>query len=283
MDAPHFDARTRRVPTGLSRRGGLGFLAILGLHQFVAPNPAAAKRKKKRCPPCKRRKKGKCRGALPDGSPCPGGACRSGSCRKGCLPADQCCADDECTLGLRCCDGVCTDELRAAGAACDDGDFCCSNYCQFERPGAASCAPTCRGKQCLLDRDCCRGFACTEVVAAANHFCGGCVDVGGSCEGNADCCFSDCTAVLGAPSKRCGSLPGGPCARSANCRSCNLGGDCVTPVAGVPREICRDGVCGCPDAYECCSNLDCPLDETCVFVWEGGELTGECRPLLPGR
>jgi hypothetical protein len=109
------------------------------------------------------------------------------------------------------------------------------------------------------------------------------VDVAGAaCEGDADCCFSDCTAVAGALRKGCGSLPGGSCARSANCRSCNLGGDCTVTVNGTPSEICHDGVCGCPDHYECCSNFDCADDETCVFVIEGGELNGECRPIIIG-
>jgi hypothetical protein len=184
---------------------------------------------------------------------------------------------------LLCCDGVCTDELRAPGATCDDQEQCCSNYCQFVRPDEAACAPTCQGNHCLLDRDCCRGFRCTEVAAAGERFCGGCVDVAGApCEADADCCFSDCTAVAGAPRKGCGSLPGGPCARSANCRSCNLGGDCTVTVNGTPSEICQAGICGCPDDYECCSNADCPEGTFCVFAIEGGDLVGECRSLEPG-
>ena len=282
MDAPHFDALARRLTIGLSRRG-FGLLAILGLRRLAAPDPAAAKKKKKRCPPCKRRKKGKCKGALPDGAPCPGGSCRGGSCRGGCLPRDQCCTADDCPPGVLCCDGVCSDDLRAAGVNCNfKHDVCCSNYCQPVFISQTACAAMCRGKECERDSDCCRGFPCREVAGSAYRYCGGCQEVGDLCETDADCCFSACTTLLGTSVTSCMSFPGGPCAKNADCRSCIQGQDCTVTVNGAPREICHNGVCGCPDDYECCSNFDCDFDETCVFVIEASGLNGECRPVLPG-
>jgi hypothetical protein len=75
MDATRFDALTRRITAGLSRHRSIGHLAPLGLLGFASPNEVEAKKKK--CPPCKQRKKGKCKTNLPDGTACPGGICQS--------------------------------------------------------------------------------------------------------------------------------------------------------------------------------------------------------------
>src|SRR5215207_3507699 len=89
MDANHFDALTQRLTTRRNRRQSLAFLASLGLASLLAPSVAEAK-KTKSCPPCKRRKKGKCKMNLPDGSLCPSGTCQSGSCVAGPPPRDTC-------------------------------------------------------------------------------------------------------------------------------------------------------------------------------------------------
>ena len=261
MDAHHFDTLVRRLPLRLSRRSGLALLGALGSAGPVAPDPVAAKKKKKkRCPPCKRRKKGRCRGVRPDGAPCPGGG------------------------GFRCCGGVCTDELRAAGEACSltEDDTCCSNYCGPVGPGQKACAATCRGKYCELEGECCPGFPCREVAGSPYRYCGGCQDLGELCETDADCCFSACTGFAGSQVKSCASFPGGRCATNADCRSCLQGLDCTATVDGAPREICHDGVCGCPDDYGCCSNLDCPQGAFCVFFADEDGPNGECRPIVPG-
>src|SRR5215217_663644 len=80
MDAARFDTLTLRLTTELNRRRSLGLLALLGLSGLGASDLAAAK-KKKSCPPCKRRKKGTCKGKKPDGTACPGGTCVGGNCR----------------------------------------------------------------------------------------------------------------------------------------------------------------------------------------------------------
>jgi hypothetical protein len=89
MDPDRFAALTRRLPHGLTRRRGLGLLASLGLPGLVAPESAAA-RKKKPCPPCKKRKEGKCKGRKPDGTPCPGGTCQGGQCTTALAPSPVC-------------------------------------------------------------------------------------------------------------------------------------------------------------------------------------------------
>src|SRR5215207_2778683 len=88
MDGRHFDTLTRHLSARLSRRTSLSLLASLGLSDLGAPDHAEAKRKKKRCPPCKTRKKGKCKKNKPDGTACPGGTCQNGGCvLTGCIPS----------------------------------------------------------------------------------------------------------------------------------------------------------------------------------------------------
>jgi hypothetical protein len=73
MDDSRFDTLTRSLTTAGSRRralttvlgGALGLVAAASLDDAVA--------KKKPCPPCKKRKKGKCKAKLPDGTACSGG------------------------------------------------------------------------------------------------------------------------------------------------------------------------------------------------------------------
>jgi hypothetical protein len=76
-DATRFDALTRSLH---SRRGALAALStVLGLAQRSSWNEDAAAKKKKPCPPCKKRKQGKCK-PQPNGTTCTGGNCQSGSC-----------------------------------------------------------------------------------------------------------------------------------------------------------------------------------------------------------
>ena len=74
MDGHQFLDRFQSLVT--TRRSALG--AALAVSGVTSLTPTAAK--KKRCAPCKRRKKGKCKGTLPDGATCSTGTCQSGSC-----------------------------------------------------------------------------------------------------------------------------------------------------------------------------------------------------------
>lgn len=79
MDGQQFDDLLRAAFT--SRRTLLGgMLAAGGAFSGHELAQAKKKKKKKQCPPCKKRKKGKCKGRQPDGVACPGGSCRSGAC-----------------------------------------------------------------------------------------------------------------------------------------------------------------------------------------------------------
>src|SRR5215207_1530485 len=87
MDGSRFDALTQTLMAAGSRRRAL-VLALGGtLAPLLAQKETEAK-KKKACPPCKKRKKGKCKANLPDGMGCSGGTCQGGAVsRHPCLAA----------------------------------------------------------------------------------------------------------------------------------------------------------------------------------------------------
>ena len=73
MDAPRFDAFSRALSAPPTRRGALrvlGSLAAGALLGRLGPVDLAAKRKGKPCPPCRKKKHGKCKGQRADGTPC---------------------------------------------------------------------------------------------------------------------------------------------------------------------------------------------------------------------
>lgn len=72
---PLVQAIPRRTLLRLGVGGALGALV-------THPEDAGAKRKGKRrsCPPCRQRKKGKCKGVQPDGTACADGVCQAGVC-----------------------------------------------------------------------------------------------------------------------------------------------------------------------------------------------------------
>ena len=79
MDAKQFNDVARALVNRPSRRGTLAALlgGVLGTPLLDGD---MARAKKKPCPACKKRKKGKCKGTLPDGTACAGGACQAGQC-----------------------------------------------------------------------------------------------------------------------------------------------------------------------------------------------------------
>jgi hypothetical protein len=145
-----------------------------------------------------------------------------------------------CPAGQVSCDGQCR---LPAGAPCGSHDDCCSRYCPFQE-----CYPSCRGKICVPDADCCpEENACP---ATQPHTCGGCAGPGRACGGAFPCCYSECN------DGQCLSTVGERCVSRHDCD----GGACVA------------GKCTCPD--ECCADADCFPAEQC--------LNGKCQPRPPG-
>src|SRR5215216_22621 len=77
MDDSRFDALARTFTHARSRRAVLGTLLAGTLGLFELAETTATKR----CPPCKKRRHGRCTGKRPNGTQCPGGTCRDGRCK----------------------------------------------------------------------------------------------------------------------------------------------------------------------------------------------------------
>jgi len=302
MDHVRFDTLTRSLTSTSkgSRRLTLATLlgSALGLLGVAHLDGAAAK---KPCPPCKKRKQGKCKKKRPDGTACPGGTCQSGrcvtrsslpagcpsgskTCEGTCISTNQCCSVADCPPlpDFQCCNGLCTDQKNTTGDGCANDTGCCTNYCRVIGFSSAigdvkRCAP-CRGKACnaSASTDCCREYACQRMGGTPNSYCGGCKDSGDLCKNAADCCFSDCTSGPSAtlPFTQCLSFAGGPCEKDWDCHSCHHRHQCTFVANGSAFPICTAGTCGCPD--ECCSHDDCDNNENCVFEFDG--LGGTCQP-----
>jgi hypothetical protein len=126
MDVSRLDGLTRRLSIGHSRRsltrlfGAFGFTGPLSL---LGPSETEARKK---CPPCKKRKQGKCKAKKPDGTACAGGTCQRGICQ----PSPQCPSPSlQCPAGHEACAGVC----------CSPDKNCVAGSCQCTTPCGAVC------------------------------------------------------------------------------------------------------------------------------------------------
>jgi hypothetical protein len=183
VDADRFDALLRRW-TGIGSRRAmaravaglvLGGTAVMSLGEDA---PA------KRCGPCRKKKKGRCKGSKPNGSPCGGVCqeCRNGACRAkpdgtSCGTCQECrdgaCVTSpdnaSCNGSGRCLSGTCN-----APPTCDpsltecvpaNAGACCSGICQpIPVFNVDLCGKGVAGTECTLNRDCgsgsCVGFRC---------------------------------------------------------------------------------------------------------------------------
>jgi hypothetical protein len=195
MNESHFDALVRALSDGSATRrtlsrGLAGALMAGGLIAFGWQDGDA----KKRCPPCRRRKKGKCRKSLPDGAGCPGGTCQSGSCIAASTlpdtpPADPPPASTPPPDSTECIAGDCPNPGPCKVRACED------NVCApLDAPNGASCGED--GETCLGGICCPRGHL--------NCF-GVCISI--ACQGS----------LLGACDAAC-QIPGAACCDRLVCR-----------------------------------------------------------------
>jgi len=219
MDGSRFDSLTRTLCIAGSRRRALAGLLVGGLSVFGSRAEGAVAKKKKPCPPCKKRKKGRCKGKKPDGAACPGGTCQGGVCLPPCTGQPD---YMPCNGNGRCRNEACI-ACQSEGVTCTSYESCCSLACDFA-VGGGTCGP-CRGRSCSVKQPCCGGLACID------EFCGGCHDRGGFCTDPSQCCFSDCTNGL------CFSAKGGRCSRDADCEACNFGNTCPN---GCVNGACAD-------------------------------------------
>jgi len=197
MDAERFDTLARSLTDARSRRGVLvsllgGTLGLLGLADTTARNKKGKSKNTRGCLPCKRQKKGKCTGRLPDGSGCPDGTCQNGSCvaaalppspppvtcqpnqrpcRGGCIPISDCCIATDCFPGTQC----------SGPAACDVTGSCIYGSQTTNRTPCTDASPagTCTGATpcscrsgvctlcptaCSIHEDCCGTEQCIGLI-----------------------------------------------------------------------------------------------------------------------
>jgi hypothetical protein len=149
MDSDTFDRMARLLAATPTRRvvsRALAGLALGGavVSAVVSMEDAEARRKhkhhKKRCDPCQRKKKGKCRGKHPDGTTCQGdGQCFNGKC----VPRPDC-----------------TGAGNVCSALLPDLPGCCSRLCLTVIGPAGFCDSSSAGGDCLTSDDCTAPLAC---------------------------------------------------------------------------------------------------------------------------
>jgi len=178
---------SRRLSLGAMLAGVLGLrgLAEVNVRKGAGKNPfqvdgrrgktygLAANAKKKSCPPCKKRKKGKCKAKLPDRTPCPGGSCLSGNCVAAappeCVTAATCptpSASQECQQAT-CDNGKCGFGPKPAGTVCHGGPGSCI-------AGSCVCLNAVNGICCTTQGDCPAPSASQPCAQAAICLNGGC-------------------------------------------------------------------------------------------------------------
>jgi hypothetical protein len=234
MDQQRFDAFTRSLAEGRSRRGALkvigGGLAG-GLGALFLRN----------------------RGALaadctPDGENCAlNSECCSGVCDGVCIAQPLCIGEgDPCsivandsvrafTVILECCNGLtcdaesdtCVAICAEAGEACNPlvqgANGCCEGLDCVDNVCVAPCQP--EGEACKGDEDCCAALSCIDSVCTLP-----CVGESGVCEADEDCC-----AGLVCDDGSCVSAAPPVC--SENGEDCGSDDDCCDAL------VCIDGSC----------------------------------------
>jgi hypothetical protein len=143
LDADRFDALAQSLtPLGSRRRALATVVAgMLGIALGMALTEEAGARKK--CPPCKKRKQGKCKKKKPDGTACPRGTCKAGRC---------CVAEPQATTCAEVACGTATTNNcgQAVSCSCPSGQSClvngsCAIPCNESSPCPSACSPGCPG------------------------------------------------------------------------------------------------------------------------------------------
>jgi hypothetical protein len=145
MEDDRFDALTRALATVASRRDQLRRLrtgTLLALPLAVGNDAARASA----CPPCRKKKRGRCRKKRPDGAPCGnGGRCRNGRCDhnvctmdcpgnlepQACGPAGSSCQCVNVVEGASACVKRQQGDACGTETVCDPGQICgipCTGY-----------------------------------------------------------------------------------------------------------------------------------------------------------
>lgn len=177
MNGLHFDMLVRALSHGSSTRRSLarGFAGV-ATGASLALSGGEDGEARKPCPPCRKRRKGKCKKKRPDGAACPGGTCQSGRC----IPASNTCVVATCpdpgVCKVRACDGnVCAPVNAPNDTSCgSSGEVCQGGICcPFAHVNCfgACVHPNCRGSlaggcddRCLIPgKACCGPLFCQQT------------------------------------------------------------------------------------------------------------------------
>ena len=243
MDGTRFDALTKVLAAGLSRRRVLGVLT--GAAAAVVAAPAGAVSKRRRGEICRK-----------DGE-CASGACgpRDATGRRRCLGAtgDTCVADPDCGGGP-CLEGACCSGLDY----CEFGEICCDpnrspteTCCPAGNGGCCECFerrdPGNEGIECCPPQALCKSLTNSPAGDRCLHNDEVCVNGAPCWEGRAcedRCCETKCcNGQCCASGEECVVASGDQAARCHQVRECTEDAQCSTSAG----EVCatEDGVC-CP-------------------------------------
>lgn len=191
----------------------------------------------------------------------------AGTATGGCLGFGQ----EPCTSNDQCCSGSCLNVCREPiGHACLTNNDCSSANCVNDQ---CACTTPELNQQtyCASDADCCGGIPCHFVDIPGNGQYGLCCSpIGASCQGNWDCCDSNCVngtcSCLDVDTEGC--EPGDCCKGACNVGVCLNGpGDpCVGPWACL-NSNCVNGFCGTCSGDTggvCSTNADCCVGGVCA-------------------
>ena len=280
MDGTRFDALTRTLALGQTRRRMLG--ALTGVFAAALTASAGAATKRRRGEICRK-----------DGE-CASGVCgpKDGSGRRRCAAG----TGDSCTDPSECPNGDCLGGTCCTGADFCEGSFCCDP----NRPPTATCCPdTGQCCECFFRQDpgderteCCTSVCKSLTNSPTEDECcrgdeicinGGCCWTGQVCEDrccatrccNGACCVEgeECVVAPGASEESCQAVRS--CSDDAQCNTA-AGEVCATennvccpPERTFSQEVIVDGVSTfettcCPLGQEANAELGCcPLPDVC--------------------
>jgi hypothetical protein len=242
MDGTQFDLVSRALSGTPSRRGVARVVLGLLLGAALASQGGTsvdAKRKKKPCGPCKRRKKGRCR-PKPDNTSC-GGAkiCQGGAC----VCPTECCRNADCGGCELCQGGQCVN-------TCLGGRICQGVLCACPG-GTKECQGTCIPNNqccgaCPQGQTCCTNVGLCKDLRNDADFCGGCAN--SACPGGAFCANGDCGLAC---------QVGQACFEGCTC------GTRADP-AHDDEAVCATLVGTCQTATFCADDATCGFGRVCV-------------------
>jgi hypothetical protein len=265
MDGPRFDAFTRAVASGTSRRGFLRGFVGAAAALIAAPNRGGAQAA------CVAYGRPCAAGATCcNGAVCSGGACRcpagAGVCNTTGGPVCKSCPPDQFVgPGCRCLCKVGGREPGPAGCPCPNGQVKCGTDCIPEENccTAADCDDL---NPCTVDT--CQGGTCVHTPVAPGQ--------PGVCPSGQVCCSGACTTVAG-------FCP--PEQTFADCEcTCPGATKCGPECCVVGQEVCIDDptedFC-CPAALACENDTVCCDDGEACCVVSGSETCVDTATFCP--